>query len=265
MMNATKKKKVNKNRNEDGPNNGRRKAAPTSTTTTNANGDNPDEQMARDMQLAYELQAKEDQKARAAPRGTILRGVAVSGARGGSGGGGGLGRHLAPFAQPRRRGKPKEESSLDDGFSVSKLNPDHMLFVNCLFDGKSPVALLVDTGASTSAMSTEMVFKLGLESKLNPNVYGNAKGVGTSNIVGVVENVECTIGHVEFRLFFMVLEGTMPYSILGLDQMRRFKCQVDLDEDVLVFGGKNGVSVPLLPQKEAMAAAHQMLGMQQNS
>jgi hypothetical protein len=41
--------------------------------------------------------------------------------------------------------------------------------------------------------------------------------------------------------------------------MRRFKCQVDLDDNVLVFGGKGGVSVPFLSQHEAMAVAQQMI------
>jgi hypothetical protein len=35
---------------------------------------------------------------------------------------------------------------------------------------------------------------------------------------------------------------------------------VDLDGDVLIFGGKDGVSVPFLSQSDAMIAAHKMLG-----
>jgi hypothetical protein len=75
----------------------------------------------------------------------------------------------------------------------------------------------------------------------------------------VVENVELLIGHVEFQLFFMVLDSNLPCCILGLDQMRRFKCQVDLDDNVLVFGGKGGVSVPFLEKEEASALAQHMI------
>jgi hypothetical protein len=134
------------------------------------------------------------------------------------------------------------------------------LFINCGIDDQNDVALLIDTGASASAMSTAMVKILGLESKLNSSINGTSTGMGVSAMIGVVENVECRMGAlVEFRLFFMVLEGPMPYCILGLDQMRRFKCQVDLDEDVLVFGAKDGVKVPFLPQNEAMLAANKMM------
>lgn len=44
--------------------------------------------------------------------------------------------------------------------------------------------------------------------------------------------------------------------------MRRFKCQVDLDENYLVFGGKDGVKEPFLPQQEAMIVAQTMMTMQ---
>ena len=185
-----------------------------------------DELLARDMQLAFDLQAKEEQRAL------------------------------------KRRDKKKAANSnahTHDGFDMSKLNSDHMLFVSCTLDNTPDVKLLIDTGASSSAMSLDMVKSLGLESKLNTSIYGSAKGVGSGNILGIVENVEALIGHVEFRLFFMVIDSHLPCCILGLDQMRRFKCQVDLETDKLVFGGKGGVSVPFLRQHEAMAVAQQMI------
>lgn len=130
-----------------------------------------DESLARDLQLALDLQAKEERK-----------------------------------AERRLRRGDREDSALEDGFTRNALNADHMLFVSCTIDRRE-VEMLVDTGASTSAMSIGMVKRLGLEPKLNSSIYGSAKGVGSSNILGIVENLSCTIGHVEFRLFFMVLEG----------------------------------------------------------
>ncbi|KAL3938601.1 MAG: hypothetical protein SGBAC_006518 [Bacillariaceae sp.] len=155
-----------------------------------------DEQYAKDMQLAYNLQAKEEQR-----------------------------------AHDLKKIQREFHTPLQDGYSQRNLSPDHMLFIRCLIDDNS-VDLLVDTGASVSAMSVNM-------------------------------HVDCIIGHVEFRLFFMVLEGNMPYSILGLDQMRRFRCNIDIDENVLVFGGKSGVSVPFLPREEAAIAAHNMVASSQ--
>eukprot|EP00934_Nitzschia_sp_Nitz4_P005753 Nitzschia sp. Nitz4//scaffold189_size62959//34880//35620//NITZ4_006310-RA/size62959-processed-gene-0.39-mRNA-1//-1//CDS//3329539902//5743//frame0 len=184
----------------------------------------PDEQFARDVQLAYDLQAREERKE----------------------------RRRTQYVQDA------QANVVGDGFYHGALNADHMLFVSCTIDSRQ-VEMLVDTGASASAMSMEMVHRLGLSSKFNTSIGGLASGVGSSNILGIVENVNCTIGHVEFRLFFMVLEGSMPYCILGLDQMRRFKCMVDLDEEMLIFGGKDGVRVDFLPQTEAAKVASRMM------
>jgi hypothetical protein len=96
-----------------------------------------------------------------------------------------------------------------------------------------------------------MVKHLGLERHLNRSIQGEASGVGTAKIEGILENVACQIGHVEFRLFFLVLNTNSPWLIFGLDQMRRFKCLIDLDSNHIVFGGKDGVSVPFMEQELA--------------
>lgn len=183
-----------------------------------------DEQYARDLQYAYDLQEREERKTRS-----------------------------------RRRKWWANESAQGDGFCRGALNADHMLFVACTMD-QNEVAMLIDTGASTSAMSFQMVQLLGLESKMNSSIHGKAKGVGSSSILGIVEHVNCMIGeNVGFRSFFMVLEGSMPYCILGLDQMRRFNCVVDVGENALIFGGVNGVRVPFLPKEQASSVAYNMM------
>ena len=98
------------------------------------------------------------------------------------------------------------------------------------------------------------------------------------------------MGHVEFRLFFLVLDNNDPFLILGkelknafprditswwhplphdivfssstspgLDQMRRFKCLVDLESNVLRFGGKEGVEVPFLDPEMSREAANKKI------
>mmetsp|Transcript_8226 Transcript_8226/g.23662 ORF Transcript_8226/g.23662 Transcript_8226/m.23662 type:complete len:281 (-) Transcript_8226:226-1068(-) len=184
-----------------------------------------DEQYAKDMQLAMNLQAKEDHD-------EIKRKQA---------------------GKKKHRGRHAE---LDGFCTNSKMKgvSDHMLFVLCEVDHRV-VEMLVDSGASTSAVSSTMVEKLGLRHKLSPHVAGQAKGVGSANILGALENIACTIGHVEFRLFFMVIESPVPFLILGLDQMRRFNCVLDLSSNLLRFGGADGVSVPFLDQEMASEAA----------
>jgi hypothetical protein len=189
-----------------------------------------DEQLARDLQLALDLQAKEEQSAAITTATTTAN---------------------------------------DNNNNNNNINAKYMLFVSCTLDNAHDVKLLVDTGASSSAMSLDMAQNLGLLSKLNRNVYGSAKGVGSSNIVGILENIELIFQHnknLEFRLCFLVLDSpTLPCCILGLDQMRKYKCQIDLDAKELVFGGKGGVTVPFLPQYQAQQVAQQMLAKSERS
>lgn len=189
-----------------------------------------DEQLARDVQLALDLQERENQLAERDEE-----------------------RHR------RRRQGSHERPGYDDngqsGYPMHDWNRlDHMLFVTCEVEGRL-VEMLVDSGASSSCISYSMVHYLGLQQYFNPNVRGEATGAGTAQIYGLLENVSCQIGHVEFRLFFLVLDTQRPYLILGLDQMRRFKCVIDLDRNHLIFGGRDGVSAPFLDRELAAAAA----------
>ena len=43
--------------------------------------------------------------------------------------------------------------------------------------------------------------------------------------------------HVELPMDFIILEVNDPLCIIGLDQMRKYKCLVDLQREKLVFGG----------------------------
>ena len=112
-----------------------------------------DERMARDLQLALDLQAKEEER-----------------------------------EQQRR----KNHATDDLGFATRKAlqQPGHMLFVICDIEGRA-VEMLVDSGASSSVISMSQVHQLGLESHLETNVTGQAAGVGAASIVGILENITC--------------------------------------------------------------------------
>jgi DNA damage-inducible protein 1 len=81
---------------------------------------------------------------------------------------------------------------------------------------------------------------------------GVAAGVGRARILGSIKNVVCVfgIGHVEFLMDFIVLEIQEPMVILGLDQLRKYKCLVDMEREKLVFGGAGGVEVEMLPAEQ---------------
>lgn len=137
----------------------------------------------------------------------------------------------------------------------------HMCVVPCVIgnDGVC-VEMMIDTGAQTSVMSLSLVRQLQLESRIDRRHQGIAAGVGQARIVGKMYDVACELGHVEFPMDFMVLDVQEKLLLLGLDLMRRYKCIVDLERNVLIFGGAGGVEVSMLPADQQHIAIRSQLG-----
>lgn len=134
-------------------------------------------------------------------------------------------------------------------FSQYNATPSsHMCLIPCTV-GSITVEMLVDTGAQSSVLSMPLVNQLGLSNRLDRRYQGVAAGVGRARILGNIRNVVCTfgIGHVEFLMDFIVLDVQDPLVILGLDQLRKYKCLVDMEREKLIFGGSGGVEVEMLP------------------
>lgn len=127
---------------------------------------------------------------------------------------------------------------LDDGSATNK----SLLYVPCEINDRL-CEMMVDTGASTSVISEPLLKKLNLENQLNTSRPGIASGVGKARILGRIESFPIKIGHAEFFLHFSVLESSDDMLILGIDQMRRFNCLVDLQRNKLIFGGQDGVEI----------------------
>jgi hypothetical protein len=127
----------------------------------------------------------------------------------------------------------------------------HMATVPCTI-GNICIEMLVDTGAQTSVLSLPIVRQLGLSNRLDRRYMGIAAGVGQARISGKINNVVCAfgVGHVEFLMDFIVLDIKDSLVILGLDQMRKYKCLVDMEHEKLIFGGKGGISVDMLPANQ---------------
>lgn len=127
----------------------------------------------------------------------------------------------------------------------------HMCNIPCMI-GEICTEMMVDTGAQTSVLSYPLVRQFGLMNRLDRSTVGVAAGVGRARIIGTVRNVICSFGegHVEFVMDFMVLDVQDQLMILGLDQMRKYKCLVDVGREVLIFGGTGGVEVHMLPPNQ---------------
>lgn len=135
-----------------------------------------------------------------------------------------------------------------------------MCEVPCVLGNGVCAEMLIDTGAQSSVISAPLARQLNLMSGLDRRYQGVAAGVGQARILGKLYNVGCELGHVEFPMDFIVLEVPDNLLLLGLDLMRRYKCIVDLERNVLIFGGHGGVEVTMLPAQETSIRARQQLG-----
>ena len=124
-----------------------------------------------------------------------------------------------------------------------------MVLVECRFGDAAAVEMMVDSGAQHSVISAPLARRLGLMNRLDRSEQGVAAGVGRARIIGKLRSVAIYLKNVEFALDFSVLEIQDQLLLLGLDQLRRFRCIIDLEQNVLVFGGAGGVQVPFLAQE----------------
>jgi len=138
---------------------------------------------------------------------------------------------------------PPPQSSSIPFSSDSLLPPSHMCLIPAEIGKLGMIELLVDTGAQSSVISLSLTRRLNLTDRLDSRHQGVAAGVGRARILGKLHNVSVKMDHVEFAMDFMCLDINEDMLILGLDQMRKFKCIVDLEREVLIFGGCGGVEV----------------------
>mmetsp|Transcript_19266 Transcript_19266/g.61191 ORF Transcript_19266/g.61191 Transcript_19266/m.61191 type:complete len:157 (+) Transcript_19266:1-471(+) len=142
----------------------------------------------------------------------------------------------------------KRAPSFAGGPSSGLPQQEGMLYVACEI-GDVAVEMLVDTGAQMSVISAPLAERLGLMGQLDRSEQGLAAGVGHARILGKLRGIPVQMGHVEFALDFSVLGINDAMLMLGIDQMRRFNCIVDLEGKCLVFGGRDGIEVPFLTEE----------------
>ncbi|CAK7895314.1 DNA damage-inducible protein 1 [[Candida] anglica] len=113
----------------------------------------------------------------------------------------------------------------------------NMLYINIKVNGHL-VKAFVDSGAQTTIISPRLAEKIGIARLIDKRYVGEARGVGSQKIEGKIHSVPITIGDSETPIpcSFVLLETSVDL-LFGLDMLRRHKCVIDLERDVLVVGG----------------------------
>lgn len=100
--------------------------------------------------------------------------------------------------------------------------------------------IVIDTGASSNAMSLTTAKKLGLESYIDTNYEGTSYGVGAAAIVGMIPYVEInlidTVGAaVAIPVNFTVIDTPNQMILLGLPTIMFYKMTLNFESSMINF------------------------------
>ena len=128
---------------------------------------------------------------------------------------------------------------------LSRKNPLHVTmstgnYVTVNF-GKVWKPVLVDSGASVSMVSMDLINLLNLSERVDKRIVNTAKLVDGSciNIQGRI-SLNFSISGQQFTMEFKILNSMGYWAILGRDFLKTYTCQIDyLTDNLVIFGPNN--------------------------
>jgi predicted aspartyl protease len=95
------------------------------------------------------------------------------------------------------------------------------------------IKAFVDSGAQSTIMSMRMAEKCGIHKLIDERFAGEARGVGTAKILGRVHIAQMKFGNTFFPISITILENNDMDFLLGLDMLKRYRCQINLGKNCL--------------------------------
>lgn len=114
-----------------------------------------------------------------------------------------------------------------------------MLYVDVSINNK-PIKAFVDSGAQSTIMSKDCAERCGITRLIDTRFAGQAQGVGTAKILGRVHIAHMKFGNSVFPISITILESNTVDFLFGLDNLRRYRCVIDLVKNVLRIDGIDG-------------------------
>lgn len=131
-----------------------------------------------------------------------------------------------------------------------------MLYIDTEVNGKHLQAF-VDSGAQNTIMSSKCAEECGLLHVLDTRFEGTAVGVGTGKILGRIHIAQMKVNDHYFPCSITVMDSDKGLGdknmefLLGLDMLKRHRCNIDLENSQLVFNTENGkIVTPFLHEKD---------------
>ena len=114
------------------------------------------------------------------------------------------------------------------------------LQISCDINGYI-IPALVDTGAQISVMSESCARRCRVANMIDGRFSGKVVGVGSSDILGRINELPMQVGPISFHNKVSILRESRIDLILGLDFLRRFRTEINLDERILKLKVRNRI------------------------
>ena len=117
-----------------------------------------------------------------------------------------------------------DEDQVDDPFQP--------LQIPCEINGYI-IPAIVDTGAQITVMSESCARRCRVSNMIDSRFCGKAVGMGTSDILGRISELPMRVGPISYHNKVSILRESRVDLILGLDFLRRFKSEINLEDGIL--------------------------------
>eukprot|EP00600_Ochromonadales_sp_CCMP1393_P000140 CAMPEP_0174983760 /NCGR_PEP_ID=MMETSP0004_2-20121128/17335_1 /TAXON_ID=420556 /ORGANISM="Ochromonas sp., Strain CCMP1393" /LENGTH=213 /DNA_ID=CAMNT_0016236073 /DNA_START=164 /DNA_END=805 /DNA_ORIENTATION=+ len=96
-------------------------------------------------------------------------------------------------------------------------------------------------------MSAACARRCQISNAIDTRYAGQAIGVGSSEIIGGIQDLGFRIGPVNFQNKISILRSTRCDFLLGLDILKRFKCEINIADRVLKLSVRgNEIRIPMV-------------------
>jgi len=119
------------------------------------------------------------------------------------------------------------------------------------------VRAFVDSGAQTTIMSMACARRCNIGHLIDTRFTGVAKGVGSSKILGRIHMVPMQLGSIFIPISITILEDEGMEFLFGLDNLKRHRCCIDLDANVLKVGEEK---IPFLGEADIKELHEKFIG-----
>jgi DNA damage-inducible protein 1 len=155
----------------------------------------------------------------------------------------------------------QEEQAQRNMMEAMEHNPEAFASVSMLYIDAAVnqvfVRAFVDSGAQTTIMSMACARRCNIGHLIDTRFTGIAKGVGSSKILGRIHMVPMQLGSIFIPISITILEDDSMEFLFGLDNLKRHRCCIDLNSNVLRVGEE---SIPFLGEADIKELHEKFVG-----